>query len=73
MITEKQKVVLQFIHDYYTDNFYPPSIQEIAKSQTVACNSIQGHVEALDKKGYITKKPGKARSIVLTPKGREAL
>ena len=73
MITEKQKDVLQFIQDYYSANFYPPSINEIAGSQKVVCNTVQGNVEALEKKGYITKKAAKARSIILTPKGREAL
>ena len=73
MITDKQKGVLEFISHFYAANFYPPSVQEIASSQSVACNTIQGHVEALDKKGYITKQSGKARSIILTPKGREIL
>ena len=70
-ITPGQKVTLQFIHEFYMANGYPPTIQEIASDRDVACNAAQGHVLALVEKGFITKTAGKARSIVITTKGRE--
>ena len=73
MITDRQKSVLGFIRDYYAANSYPPSVQEIASDQDVVCNTIQGHIESLERKCLITKQPGKARSILLTKAGRNAL
>ena len=73
MITDRQKSVLTFLHNFYMANGYPPSIQEIASDQEVACNSIQGNIISLEKKGFITKAKSRARSILLTSKGRDTL
>jgi len=69
-ITPAQKISLTFIHEFTMANNYPPSIQEIASDRGVACNASQELVVALCKKGFITKEAGKARSLVITEKGK---
>ncbi len=71
--TDIQLETLTFIHDYQLANGYPPSIQEIALANNVACNAIQGRVNHLVEKGYVTKKGKVARSIVITPEGIKEL
>ena len=68
-MTTIQKDTLILIHSFITDNGYPPSIQEMATILGLACNAVQGRVEGLEEKGYITKKPRLARSITITDEG----
>ena len=72
-LTIIQKQTLKYIQAFITNHGYPPSIQEMADGHDVACNAIQGRIEALHKKGFVNKKHGVARSIVLSDKGRDAL
>ncbi len=69
-ITPGQEITLEFIHHFTMANGYPPTIQEIAGDRGVAGNAAQEHVAALTKKLYLSKKAGKARSIVLTELGK---
>lgn len=71
--TDIQLETLNFIHQFNLANGYPPSIQEIASANNVACNAIQGRVNHLVDKGYVTKQAKIARSIIITPEGMEEL
>ena len=62
-LTEKQQESVDFIKKFIKKNGYPPTIKEIAKKLNVANNTIQCRVVQIEKKGYITKKKGLARSI----------
>lgn len=72
-ITLIQLQTLKFIHGFYNTNGYPPSIVEIATANNVAGNAIQGRINSLIKKSFLTKKPKIARSLLLTEKGMSAI
>jgi repressor LexA len=63
-ITPRQKAVLEFISDYIGQSGYPPTFQEIADAfGIVSKHGVVRHLEALERKGYITRSDTLARSI----------
>ncbi|MCX7800818.1 MAG: transcriptional repressor LexA [Fimbriimonadales bacterium] len=55
-LTKKQQEILQFVVEYIQQEGYPPSIREIGNH--FAIGSLRGvtvHLDALQKKGYITR------------------
>lgn len=68
-LTERQEEVLRFILSWMQENSSPPTITEIANHLGIPYPKSAGtHLEALEKKGYIQRVPGKARGIRLTAK-----
>jgi len=62
----RQKQVLEFIKEYVVRHEYPPSLRDIATHIGVSGNvSVIGHLEALERKGYIRRDPGNSRGIAL--------
>ncbi len=68
-LTQQQTKVLTFVEGHLAGNGFPPTIREIGRAVgLININAVRGHLTALEKKGYITKEPDKARSIrVLYP------
>ena len=63
-LTEKQLEVLQLIYNYSKEYSYPPTIQELAMDMGVKSkNAIVKHLDALQRKGYISKDSSTARGI----------
>ncbi len=63
-LTQRQQQVLEFIAAYVNERGYPPTYQEIADA--LGITSKQGvvrHLEALIRKGYLTKDDTTARSL----------
>ena len=63
-LTQRQQQVLEFIAAYLSERGYPPTYQEIADA--LGITSKQGvvrHLEALIRKGYLTKDDTTARSL----------
>ncbi|MDI6828409.1 MAG: transcriptional repressor LexA [Armatimonadota bacterium] len=64
-LTERQKLVLNFLAQYIRKHGYPPSIREIGAG--VGIKSLRGvtiHLDALEKKGYI-RRERTSRSIMI--------
>lgn len=64
-LTERQKQALRKIYDSIAQEGYPPTIDEIGKMSGVSYGTAQGYVDALEKKGYIERRAGKGRDIVV--------
>ncbi len=64
-LTPKQKRILDFIKDYIARYGYPPSIPEMAQTFGCALSTIHGHLENLEKKGYLRLPGNRARGLVL--------
>ncbi len=64
-LTVKQERILKFIGDYASDNSYPPTLKEMADQFKVTIGTIQDHIVALTKKGYIERRPDIARGFVI--------
>lgn len=68
-LTQQQTKVLTFVEGHLASSGFPPTMREIGQAVgLININAVRGHLTALEKKGYITKEPDKARSIrVLHP------
>jgi repressor LexA len=63
-ITERQRKVLEGIHHISRERGYPPTVREIGERLGLRSScTVQRHLEALERKGYIKRSPAKARSI----------
>jgi len=62
-ITDRQAQILLFIENFIEQNDYSPSIREIAEHFQMSAKGAYDHVWALIKKEYITRQPGKSRTV----------
>jgi repressor LexA len=62
-LTPKQLRILQLIRDTRVRHGYSPTMQELADQIGVSKVTVFEHVEALIKKGALTRDPNKARSL----------
>ncbi len=63
-LTEKQRQVLRFIVDCIEERGAPPTLREIAARFSFASPaSVKGHLEALERKGFIRRREWTARGI----------
>lgn len=68
-LTTRQKAILDFVKDRVAEGGEPPTRAEIAEAFDFASTrGAQKHLEALESKGYLTLKEGKARGIKLHPR-----
>jgi repressor LexA len=71
-LTEKQKAILDFIRQSMREAGCVPTVREIAAHFGFkSVNAAQDHLAALERKGYIDRRPGLARGIELAPDLRE--
>ncbi|MCX7833271.1 MAG: transcriptional repressor LexA [Ignavibacteria bacterium] len=62
-LTGKQKKILDYLEKYIKDNDYPPTLKEIADYFNLTIGTVQDHIYALEKKGYISRKRDTARGF----------
>ena len=72
-LTERQMEILCFIVSYTDSKGYTPSMRDVGEYVGVdSTNAVSGHLNALEKKGYIARTPRIARSLrVLKRPSRE--
>src|SRR3989475_11745448 len=63
MLTDKQQAILDFINGYVEDNGFPPSVREIGKHFEIYPATVQDHISALERKGYLQKKRFQSRTL----------
>ena len=67
-LTHKQQQIFDFILSSLRDDGAIPTVREIASAFGYAStNAVNTHLEALTKKGYISRRPGAARNIEIAP------
>jgi repressor LexA len=65
-LTDRQKRILDFIKQYIAGHGYAPSSREIVDFMGASGpNAAEGHLRALETKGYITRAKRVARGIVV--------
>jgi repressor LexA len=63
-LTERQRRVLSFIEGYIRQNGFPPTIREIGRHLDIkSTNGVSDHLNALQKKGFLTRAGGKSRTL----------
>lgn len=71
-LTEKQKGILNFIIRHIEENGYPPSLRDIGKACFIkSSSSVDMHLKALCRKGYIETVPNVTRGIRVLRKPEE--
>ncbi len=74
IITKRQKEILQTIYNNIKESGFPPSFDDLKEKLEIKSNqAIIDHLAALEKKGYIKRGEGSARSIVIQPIGYEII
>jgi repressor LexA len=68
-LTQRQKQVLDFISQFIEANGAPPTLREISGHiGTRGTVTTLHHLQAIEKKGYLRRREGSSRGIVLTQK-----
>src|SRR2546426_10776865 len=65
-LTDRQRALLDHLASFVAKQGYAPSLQEIAHA--FGFSSLQGvkdHLKALERKGYMRRRPGQRRAITL--------
>ena len=63
LLTDKQKAILNFINDYIDEHQYPPSVREIGKHFGIYPATVQDHISAIERKGFLQKKRFQSRTL----------
>jgi len=71
-VTDRQMSALEFLLNYTQGHGYPPTIAEVAAGLGVTNNAASDRINALQRKGCVTRPDKKtARSITITKKGMQ--
>lgn len=62
-LTTKQQRILNFIEKHRIEHTYPPTLKEIADKFKITIGTVQDHIYALQKKGYLERKKDIARGF----------
>lgn len=63
-LSQKQMQILEYMKKEVREKGYPPSVREICDAVGLKSTStVHGHLERLEKKGYIRRDPSKPRAI----------
>jgi len=74
MLTDKQQAILDFINGHVTENGFPPSVREIGRHFNIYPATVQDHITALERKGFLQKKRFQSRTLSVSASSRrEAL
>ena len=73
-LTRKQMRVLEIIRNSRAVDGYSPTMREIASELGVSSvATVAGHVDALEARGLLRRRPDRARSLLLTSRGRAVI
>ena len=63
-LTPMQKKMLEAVRDFVQFENMPPTVRELGEQFDLKPSTVFAHIQALEKKGYIRKSPGKSRGIL---------
>jgi len=66
-LTPRQLEIVNFIRDYFAENGYAPTMQEMADHLGVSRPTVFEHIEALEAKGALRRQALRSRGIELAP------
>jgi repressor LexA len=70
MLTERQQAILDFINSSVEENGFPPSVREIGRHFEIYPATVQDHISALERKGYLQKKRFQSRTLSVPASSR---
>jgi repressor LexA len=67
-LTERQRLVLEFIGHSIEERGYPPTLREIGQHLGIrSTNGVNDHLKALEKKGFLKREDLKSRALRIQP------
>ncbi len=69
-LTQRQKIVLDRIRQFINEYGIPPTLRELAELLSISSAAVAGHLDLLERKGYIHRSSHGSRNIHLTPKAQ---
>ena len=73
-LSRRQAGIMAFLQDYTAHHPYPPTMREITAACRISSTSVTDYnLRRLEHGKYLTRKPGIARGMVLTERGRSWL
>src|ERR1051325_1241257 len=69
-LTERQQEILEFIDKYGESNGFSPSVREIGSHFGIYPATVQDHIEALERKGFLRKKRFQSRTLSVSGSAR---
>jgi repressor LexA len=66
-LTSRQKQILEYLRNFQTEQGYPPSLREVAGHFKINLGTVQDHLKALTRKGYLTREVNRSRGLRLIP------
>lgn len=72
-LTDRQRMVLDYIISSLEEHGYPPTIREIGEFMEISStNGVNDHLKALERKGYLLRDQSKSRALrpLMTSEGR---
>jgi len=70
LLTDKQQAILNFINEYIAEHQYPPSVREIGKHFGIYPATVQDHISAIERKGFLQKKRFQSRTLSVSRASR---
>ncbi|SEU07903.1 repressor LexA [Lacrimispora sphenoides] len=64
-LSDKQKLVYDYIKQYVKQNGYPPTVREVADELGKSASTAQFHMQKLEELGHIVRDPAKPRAYEL--------
>lgn len=66
-LTGRQKEILEYLRNFQAEQGYPPSFREVAGHFKVNLSTVQDHLKALTRKGYLSREVNRSRGLHLIP------
>jgi repressor LexA len=71
MVTDRQRAILEFLHEYVDEHGYPPTVREIGQAVGLRSPStVHAHLAQLERAGLLRRDPTKPRALELTDRRR---
>ena len=71
MVTDRQRAILDYVHEYVEQNGYPPTVREIGEAVGLRSPStVHAHLAQLERAGMLRRDPTKPRALELTDRKR---
>ncbi|MBA2361891.1 MAG: transcriptional repressor LexA [Actinobacteria bacterium] len=72
-VTDRQRAIVEFLHEYAEQHGYPPTVREIGEAVGLRSPStVHAHLAQLERAGVLRRDPTKPRAIELMDRQREA-
>jgi repressor LexA len=71
MVTDRQRAILDYLHEYVDGHGYPPTVREIGEAVGLRSPStVHAHLAQLERAGMLRRDPTKPRALELTDRPR---